>query len=388
LLTDLEVVIYFVRLFRRRMKNKHNLSILLSIVGIALFVLPGITAASAATPSTVSAGAVFTQTNSAAGNAILAFSRAPNGLLTAAGQYSTGGLGTGAGLGDQGALAMSGGWLFAVNAGSNQISVFKVSGTALTLTDVASSRGVSPLSVTVHGNVVYVVNAGNSTVAGNIAGFRVSPSGILHPIPGSVRSLSSSAAVGPAEISFNPAGTILAVTEKNTNYIDTYVVNSFGVAGPVTTFTSDGTTPFGFAFDPKGQLVVSNAASGSLSSYSVSGSGTLTVISDSIVDGGIAPCWVAISSNGQLAYTDNAHGNTISSFTISPSGSLTLQQSVAATTNLTPLDLAFGGNSHYLYSFNAGSNEIQAYIVAPNGVLTFLQSIGGLQTGGAGLVAV
>ncbi len=122
--------------------------------------------------------------------------------------------------------------------------------------------------------------------------------------------------------------------------------------------------------------------------YTVSSSGTLTAVSDSIVDGGIAPCWVAISGNGQLAYTDNAHGNTISSFTISHSGSLTLKQSVAATTNLTPLDLAFGGNSHYLYSFNSGSNEIQAYSAAPNGVLTFLQSIGGLQSSGAGLVAV
>ncbi len=171
------------------MKYKHNLSILLSVVGLALFVLPGITAISAAaTPSSVS-GAVFTQTNSASGNAILAFSRSSNGLLTVAGQYSTHGLGTGAGLGDQGALALSGGWLFAVNAGSNQISVFKVSGTTLKFTDIASSRGVSPISVTVHGNVVYVVNAGNATTAGNIAGFRVSPSGILHPIAGSIRSL-------------------------------------------------------------------------------------------------------------------------------------------------------------------------------------------------------
>ena len=370
------------------MKYKHNLSILLSVVGLALFILPGITAvSSASTPSSVS-GAVFTQTNSATGNAILAFSRSSSGILAAAGQYSTHGLGTGAGLGDQGALALSGGWLFAVNAGSNQISVFKVSGTNLKLTDIANSRGVSPLSVTVDGNIVYVVNAGNATTAGNIAGFRVSPSGMLHPIAGSIRSLSSNSSVGPAEISFNPSGTVLAVTEKNTNYIDTYVVNSFGVAGPAKITTSDGTEPFGFAFDPSGQLVVSNAASGSLSSYAVSSTGTLTVVSDSIVDGGIAPCWVAISGNGQLAYTDNAHGNTISSFTISHSGALTLQQSVAATTNLTPLDLAFGGNSHYLYSFNSGSNEIQAYSVAPNGALTFLQSIGGLQTGGAGLVAV
>lgn len=367
--------------------SKNFLSILLSLVGLViLFVLPGITAASAATPAAVPAGAVFTQTNSASGNAIQAFSRASDGLLTFAGQYSTHGLGTGANPSDQGALALSGGWLFAVNAGSNQISVFKVFGATLKFTDITSSRGVGPISVTVHGSLVYVVNEGSSTVGGNIAGFRVTSSGVLVPIPGSVRSLSSKTSeVGPAQISFNPSGNVLVVTEKDTNYIDTYVVNSAGVAGAVITTASDGTEPFGFAFDPNGQLVVSNAASGSLSSYDISNSGLVTVISDSIVDGGIAPCWVAISGSGQLAYTANAHGNTLSSYTISHSGALTLDQSVAANTNLTPLDLAFGGN--FLYSFNSGSSEILAYAVAPNGALTFLQAIGGLKSSGAGLVA-
>lgn len=371
------------------MKNKHNLSILLSVVGLVLFVLPGITAAStAATSSAVPSGAVFTQTNSATGNSIQAFSRAPNGLLTYAGQYSTHGLGTGAGLGDQGALALTDGWLFAVDAGSNQISVFKVHGADLKFTDVVSSDGVSPLSVTVHGDWVYVVNGGNATTAGNIAGFRVSSSGKLHPISGSIQSLSSSSSVGPAQISFNPAGTVLVVTEKTTSNIDTYAVNSFGVAGSATVTASDGTEPFGFAFDTSGQFVVSNAASGSLSSYSVSNSGAISVISDSIVDGGIAPCWVAITGNGEFAYTANAHGNTISSYTISHSGTLTLLQSVAANTNLTPLDLAFSANSRYLYSFNSGSEQILAYSVSSNGVLTYLQTIGGLEISGAGLVAM
>ncbi len=369
--------------------KKHHLSILLSIVGLVLFILPGITASAAATsaPNSIS-GAVFTQTNSATGNTIQAFSRAPNGLLTFAGQFSTHGLGTGVGLGDQGALALSSGWLFAVNAGSNQLSVFQVSGAYLKFTDIVSSGGVSPLSVTVHGDWVYVVNAGNATTAGNIAGFQVTANGVLHRIPGSVQSLSSSSAVGPAEISFNPSGTVLVVTEKNTNNIDAFPVNAMGRAGSAKVTTSDGTEPFGFAFAPNGKLVVSNAASGSLSSYSVSNSGVISVISNSIVDGGIAPCWVAINGDGTLAYTANAHGNTLSSYAISHSGVLTLLQSTATTTNLTPLDLAFGGNSHYLYSFNSGSDEIQVYSVASTGALTFLQSIGGLVTGGAGLVAV
>jgi 6-phosphogluconolactonase len=372
------------------MKNKKFSVILLSAIVGLIFLVPGITSVSAAaTTQSATAGAVFTQTNSATGNWIMAFSRASDGVLTYAGEYSTHGLGTGAGLGDQGSLAMSGGWLFAVNAGSNQLTAFRVlSQDKLQFADIVSYRGVSPISVTVHDDLVYVVNAGNSTTAGNIVGFRVSSSGMLYPIPGSVRSLSSPGAVGPAEISFNPWGTVLAVTEKNTNNIDTYILNKYGVAGPATVTASNGTEPFGFAFDPNGQLVVSNAASGSLSSYSVSTSGALTVISGSIVDGGIAPCWVAITGNGQYAYTANAHGNTLSSYSINHSGKLALQQSVAANTNLTPLDLAFGGNSRFLYSFNSGSNEITVFSVAQNGGLIFLQTIGGLASSGAGLVAV
>ena len=372
--------------------KKQNFSILLSVLALFLFVLPGITAVNAqsSAPAISSQGVVFTQTNSATGNSILAFSRVPNGLLSFAGTYSTHGLGTGVSLGDQGALALSqdGSWLFAVNAGSNEISVFRVNHAALKFTDKVSSGGVDPISVTVHGNWVYAVNAGNSTKAGNISGFRVTSTGKLHPISGSVQPLSSSSAVGPAQISFNPSGSVLVVTEKTTNLIDTYAVNGFGVASSPTTTASNGATPFGFAFDPSGQLVVSNAASGSLSSYSVSNSGTVSVISGSIVDGGVAPCWVAITGNGQYAFTTNAHGNTISSYSINHSGALTLQQSVATTTNLGPNDMAFGGNSRFFYVFNSGSNDIEAFTVGANGALTFLQTIGGLQTGNAGLVAI
>jgi 6-phosphogluconolactonase len=372
--------------------KKQKFSILLSAVALLLFVLPGITAVNAqsSAPTISSQGVVFTQSNSATGNSIIAFTRASNGLLTFAGTYSTHGLGTGVNLGDQGSIARSqdSSWLFAVNAGSNQLSVFKVNHNTLVFASIVGSDGVSPISVTVHGDWVYVVNQGNSTKAGNIAGFRITSNGKLHLVSGSAHPLSSSGAVGPAEISFNPSGSVLVVTEKNTNLIDTYRVNSIGMASGPTTIASNGTEPFGFAFDPSGQLIVSNAASGSLSSYSVSSSGTLTVISGSIVDGGIAPCWVAVTGNGQYAFTSDAHGNTISSFSVNHNGALTLWQSTATATNLTPTDLAFGGNSRFLYVFNAGSNEIQAYEVGASGTLVFLQSIGGLQSGNVGLAAI
>ena len=52
-------------------------------------------------------GAVFTLTNASSGNAVVAYRRAANGTLQFAGWYATGGLGTGAGLGSQGAVVVT-----------------------------------------------------------------------------------------------------------------------------------------------------------------------------------------------------------------------------------------------------------------------------------------
>ena len=75
-----------------------------------------------------SSGAVYTLTNEAAGNRVVAFDRASDGTLAPDGVYLTGGLGSGSGLGSQGAVILSqdNRKLFAVNAGSDSISYFEV----------------------------------------------------------------------------------------------------------------------------------------------------------------------------------------------------------------------------------------------------------------------
>src|SRR5207248_1503530 len=122
--------------------------------------------------------AVYTLTNQVGGNAVAVFKRAADGTLTAAGTIATGGAGTGAGLGSQGAIALSddGRWLFAVNAGSNDVSVFAVRPSGLSLAGRTASGGTRPISLTIHRNVLYVLNAGGD---GNISGFTVSASGDL-----------------------------------------------------------------------------------------------------------------------------------------------------------------------------------------------------------------
>ncbi|MEJ2196615.1 MAG: hypothetical protein P8X73_17415, partial [Ignavibacteriaceae bacterium] len=97
--------------------------------------------------------AVYTLSNSAAGNEVILFTRNGQGYLSPAGSYSTGGLGTGSGLGSQGAVVLSGKFLFAVNAGSDEVSVLGIHGNHLTLTDKVSSGGTKPISLTVHRNL-------------------------------------------------------------------------------------------------------------------------------------------------------------------------------------------------------------------------------------------
>src|SRR3954464_9495100 len=108
-----------------------------------------------------STGAVYTQTNAPAGNAVHRLDRGPDGSLTPVATYRTGGTGTGAGLGSQGAVALSddGRVVVAVDAGSNDIAAFHVGRRGhLTLVDRQPSGGVLPNSVDIADGSVYVLN--------------------------------------------------------------------------------------------------------------------------------------------------------------------------------------------------------------------------------------
>lgn len=351
---------------------------------LTAFVLSGTNASAAAAP----VGAVYTSTNSSAGNAILVFARGSDGRLAQAGTYSTGGLGTGAGLGSEGALALSadGRRLFVVNAGSNDISVLAVSTNGLSLQSRTASGGTNPISLSVHSNLLYVLNAGTPA---NISGFVISTSGQLSPLAGSTHSLST-ATPGPAQVAFNPAGTVLVVTEKTTNRIDTYTVNGNGIASGPEVYASNGSVPFGFAFDIWGHAIVSEAATGALSSYAVAGSGTLSVISPSVpATGQNAACWVVTTPDGRFAYTTNAASATISGYTVTAGGQLRLLNSngITARTGGKPLDMSISQGEQYLYVFNAGLNAVNLFEIQTNGRLASMGTMAGLPIGGAGLAA-
>lgn len=338
-------------------------------------------------------GRVFTMTNAASGNAILIFAHHPQQGLIGLGSVSTGGNGTGTGLGNQGGVILSkyNRWLYAVNAGSDSISVFHVRKGGLTLIDTVDSGGVQPVSLTQHGNLLYVLNAGSDS----IAGFTINDDGMLSPLAGSVRNLSGNG-TAPAQISFTPWGDALVVTEKATNLVTTFLVDEDGLPGLAVVNPSAGTTPFGFAFDRYGHLLISEAAGGapdasSLSSYEIQGDGTLMVLAASVPTTETAACWVEMSRNGRYAFTTNTGSSSISAFKSSRDGSLmlTTEDGVAASTGegSAPIDLALSSRGNYLFALSAVNGTIAAFRLVGNRGLVPMPGATGLPETVNGLAA-
>jgi 6-phosphogluconolactonase len=367
-----------------------QLKVLMGFLALALTVILSVTAAQSAEP----AGAVYTLSNQPDGNSVLVFNRDVDGSLTSAGAFPTGGRGTGGSLGNQGAVILdpSNRWLFAVSAGSNEISSFAVRPTGLTLMHTVDSGGLRPISLTAFRNLLYVVNAGgNVGDSDNITGFTITADGQLIPLPGSTRRLSANV-TDPAQISFSPDGSGLGVTEKATNQIDTYGVDKGGLAVGPRVQDSQGNTPFGFAFGKRDLVFVSEAFAGvpdgsALSAYAVGPGGVLQVISPSVGTGQTAACWAVVTNDGRFAFVTNTGSATISSYSIAFDGTLQLLESIAATAAGSVIDAALSLDGRYLYALSGDTGSIDAFEVQLDGTLTPLPGVSGLPINSNGLAA-
>ena len=358
---------------------------LLAAAGLALLAVPASADRGAAQP-----GAVYVLGNQPGGNTVLRFDRQADGSLVADGSFPTGGTGTGASLGSQGAIAVDEAhhYLYAVNAGSNTISSFRIRPDGLRLVDTADAGGTMPISVTVHDSLVYVLDAGGN---GNIAGF-ATIAGHLSPIRNSVRPLSSPAA-GPAEVSFTPDGRRLVVAEKATQRFDVYTVDGRGRASNPTVVVSAGVTPFGFAIDDDLHAIVSEAFGGApdgsaVSSYDLRRGG-FRVVSPSVPTTETAACWIAISTDGRYAYAGNAGTNSITGYSIGRRGELTILDADGKTAEAPAgvTDLATSSDGTSLYA-RLGNGTVGAWTINDDGSLTSVGTFPGLPaTGTAGIAA-
>lgn len=327
-----------------------------------------------------SAGAVYVMTNAPEGNRVVVFERNFRGRLTLTDSFDTAGEGSGGGidpLGSQGALILSANqrWLIAVNAGSDTISVFRVRRNALDLVGSFDSGGAFPVSLALHRNLLYVLNAGQDP---NITGFKLNRHGDLTPIPDSTRSLGPG---GFHQVGFNPRGDTLVVTQGDPdgeNAILVFDVDEDGLpdAVPATT-PSAGLVPFGFIFDWRGHLIVAEAGSGAVSSYNILPDNKLEVIDASVSNSNNATCWIAGTWFG-IVFTANTGSNNISSYKVrAANGQVRLREEDAATGNK-PIDMATTASGLYLYVLNAADGSVGAFRVLPFGFLKDLGTVAGL----------
>jgi 6-phosphogluconolactonase len=155
-------------------------------------------------------------------------------------------------------------------------------------------------------------------------------------------------------------------------------VDHNGRAGAPRSTPSAGQTPFGFAFDVEGRVIVSeafrNAPNGSaVSSYRIAASGSLAAISGSVPTTETAACWVATTPDGQYTYTSNSLSGSISGYRIEPDGTLDLLDSDGRTgvtgEGSTPTDMVISADGSYLYTLNSASQTVGVFEVQLGGGL-------------------
>jgi 6-phosphogluconolactonase (cycloisomerase 2 family) len=327
--------------------------------------------------------AVFVQTDNTAGNQVAVYDRADNGTLTLENTYNTGGLGGALNgsqvdhLGSQGSLNYDprNDALYAVNAGSNTVSVFSVWGDHLTLRQVVGSGGTFPVSVAVHGNLVSVLNARNGGSVQEYYAFF----GHLFPVPGSNRALGLTIPTDttefthtPGQVAYSPDGSKLIVTTKaSSNAIDVFNVGFFGNLSPSPVVNSvPGTVPFAITFDQTGHLVIAEAGPSALATFTLNWNGTITQL-DSLASGQTGLCWVAPA--GSLFFTGNTGANSTSGYQTNASGQLTLLGSTP--TDPGTVDASASSNGHFLYVQTGGNGIVDEFQVNANGSLTKIGSV-------------
>lgn len=364
-------------------------------------------------------GSVYVMTNSAdlqhGGNAVVRFAIQPDRTLAERETVATGGRGAGPApapgggsdpLGSQDSIVVDHGHrlLFAANPGSNNFTVFAIDNGRLRRLQVVPSGGSFPLSFAIRGNWVYVLNAGGD---GNITGFYINRDRSVSAIPGSTRPLGVSERLAdappapvigqsPNEVGFSPDGRFLIVTIKEIRGLGPIVdadgrhdgrilvfpMSRYGTPSPepVTTLMN-GVAPYGFTFDRRGYLVVSEfegndaaVANGDIlkasaaSTYLIRNNGTLGPISDSVPDFQGGSCW--IRSSGRYVFVADTDTNAWTTYRIRADGtlSLTVPDGLTAAAPVDslgrpadPLDFQISRDGSYIYSLQPGLGTVATW---------------------------
>lgn len=337
-------------------------------------------------------GSVFVQTNDLANNTVVRYNRTSTGELSPAGSYATGGKGgmlAGSQvdhLASEGSLVRQGDHLYAVNAGSNTITSFKITADQLVREQVINSGGEFPVSITASGAAVFVLNArGGGSIQGylNVGGRLIKINSWNRRLgfdPDAMPEFTHT----PAQISFAPDGGELIVTTKGDgNSIETFGFGPLGgLAAEPTVTALAGQVPFGFDFDRSGRMVATEAGTNSVATFRLGGDGSVRQL-DQEPTGQQATCWVVVA--GDTAYVSNAGSATLTSYRIGRGGTITQLQTVG--TDAGTVDAAVSPDGRNLYVQTGAAGKVDEFMINPDGTLTAIGSVTVPQAaGGEGIV--
>jgi 6-phosphogluconolactonase len=339
---------------------------------------------------TASSGAVYVQTN-APPNEVIAFRRAPDGSLDRIGSVATGGDGDGSPhLQSQGSIALTGDGrhLLVTNAASDDLSVFSVADDGSVELRDRVHTGATPRSVAERDGLVVVLNTGEP----GLAAFRLHDEGIAR-MEGGSQALAASDA-DPAQVAFSPDGSMVVITERGTDSIVTYEVTPDGTFGASSEITSEGPTPYGFAFTSGGTLIVTEAfgaekGAAAASSYAIE-DGSLVARTSSVGNGRSEICWAVVTPDDRFAFTTNFADGAVSRYAIAADGSLSLEDATAGVSvdGMPGLrDEALSSDGRFLYAIDADSGRIYGWAVDAEGALEPMGSWEGVPKTVAGLAA-
>jgi uncharacterized protein (TIGR03000 family) len=346
----------------------------------------------AAQPAT-QLGRVYTLDNDPRENRLIVLEQQADGSLSPApgSPYLTGGKGLAGGdIDEQGAVRLHGQFVLAVNPGSNSVSVFKKQGDGRLMMVPGSpfpSMGDNPLSLTVHGNLVYVANQAapfsNPTAEPNLAGFRMDENGKLDPIPGAMYTFPKGQ--GPAQVEFSPTGKSLAVTAgfqgEDTSRIWSWKVMadgtlSQGPGSPLAPKGASGVVGYSWGHDGK-HIYVSNFRGSAVTVFAIDEqTGGVRQVGDAYGDNEQAACWTAIAPNGRTLYVGNFVSNSISVFDVLADGKLKLLGTAKRRGGDGPdtKDIEVSKDGKSLYAVGSGKREIAVFRIGEDRMPTELKA--------------
>lgn len=396
------------------------------------------------TSAAIATETLYVTSNKSEGNTVVVFHENSSGKFKKAGEYSTGGKGTGdleipALQKDPTHPLLNGDdplisayaieatadrkHLVTVNPGDGTVSLMAVEDNQkLKSVNAVAASDKFPVSVAIFGDHVAVASVGEDNGKGSIASYKIT-NGKLVSIEGSRRDL----AARPSTIRFSSDGEHVIVDELVTGKIkvfamvgDTFSDKSVSqIDSPRGSEDRFQAIPVGFTVQGNGGddvLFVSEARfltpdfklrkeknvvpqsplyswqTSSVSTYKLTDDGQISVVSKDVltgkkVEGGeIANCWVALSADGTVLYAANALSSSISTFDVKKNGEISLRNQTAFKDPSEKLffgDISISRDGKHLYQLVGNKGQVMIFDIDANGDLKHQQTVDGLPELGA-----